>query len=437
MPGPISDATLGNRFWIDTNLGAIDIGGPNGLKGPNGPAQPSMVQHDSTIISFVNANNDPMTQSAINKAEIFAASRTLSDDEILLQETRASENKQLLLGNDGSALLDEVALAFQDKHGVEGRDFCQTALNKLMASREFDTRARGELPDGTPRLLGETGRAALKNAVLGLATMLKEGTISEKAVVVLADSHFYDASNRTDMLKLAAASASKVKELFIGENRFMALVNQCKDTLANMEDRLSPEQKLQIEQDIIQLEELARQAIAHRKAATRCIKTDFNFTDASGKVKSDMAYQKKQLDQIRDGLRAFRFDLDTAMGVKMGKMEWLRRKFDNARSNISSASRMTTEQFNQLKEDDAQFNQLLTKLRDRMSSSVIFGPSLKQDVYQKTSKYVGWEDQVSVVDSAIAATKLSHLTNDRIRYHFAGAEKLQHATIDKFNDELG
>ena len=101
MPGLISDATLGNRFWIDTNLSAMSVGGPNGLNGPNGPAQTSKVQHDSAITSFVNANNDPMAQSAINKAEIFAASRTLSDDEILLQETRASENKQHLLGNNG------------------------------------------------------------------------------------------------------------------------------------------------------------------------------------------------------------------------------------------------------------------------------------------------------------------------------------------------
>ncbi len=431
MPGPISDATLGNRFWIDINLGMM------GVDRPNVPAQTSKVKHDATITSFVNANTDPLAQNSINKAEIFAGYHTLTDDEMAQQEARSLENKQILLGNDGTAFLDEVALAFQEKHGVEGRDFCQIALNKLMASQEFDTRARGELPEGTPRLLGVTGLAALKNAVLGLATMLKEGQISEKAVVVLADSHFYDASNRTDMLKLAAASASKVKELFIGEERFMALIKQCKDTLADMDQELTPEKKLEIQQDITQLEVLAQQAIAHRKAATKSIKTDFDFTDASGKSKSDMDYQKKQLDQIRDGLRAFRYDLDIARGVKMGKMEWLRRVMDNSRSSVPSGSRMTTAQFNQIKQDDAQFNTLLAKLRNNMSSCTLFSPRVSQDEYQKASKFVDWQDKMSIDDSAIAATKLSHLTNDRIRYHFAGAEKLQNATVDKFNEAMG
>ena len=105
MPGPISDATLGNRFWIDTNLGKTGIDGPSGLQGSGAPAEASMVQHDSTITTFVKANSDPMAQNAINKAEIFAASHTLSDDEIQQLEIRASENKQILLGNDGAYIV--------------------------------------------------------------------------------------------------------------------------------------------------------------------------------------------------------------------------------------------------------------------------------------------------------------------------------------------
>ncbi len=450
MTERLSDSTLGNRFWAVTDFSMQPITGADATDATAAPV--ADVKHNTTITSFVNAGGDTMAQSAINKAELFAASHTVDADEMRLETEVANRNLETLIGDEDAVdgFIEEAAEKYVEMHpGVEkdeAKDVCRTALRKLMVTQEFDDRAHVELPpsagldgdDATARRLGPQGLAALKNAVIGLGSMLKDGKISEKAVLILADSHFYDASNRPDMLRLAADSAQKVKELFIGEERFNALIQQCKDRLAEIQDTLTPAKKDELEAQITHLEQLRDQAVAERKKATACIKTDYQFTDPTGEVKYDKKYQKQQIDQIRDSLRAFRYDIDRATGKPMGKMEKMRRFFDNARSSVDKQSRMTADQLVTIRKMDDKFNTSLGKLRDELFRGAPAEEARGElDDYEKVSGNVSRTDKMDIDACCVAATKLSHLTNDRIRYHYSGVEKREAANYKDISKALG
>ena len=112
--------------------------------------------------------------------------------------------------------------------------------------------------------------------MLGLAGMLRNGTIREDVVLILANEKYYDAANRTDLLRLATDSAQKVKDLFIGKERYNALIQQCKDRLRVLGENIAPELLPLINQRIGALEQLRNEAIRLRTAATAGIKTDYS-----------------------------------------------------------------------------------------------------------------------------------------------------------------
>ena len=455
MTQRITDATLGRRFWAVNDYSKLT--GPNALN-PANPADAEKIEKNNTlpptVLSFVNAGGDTMAQSAINKAQLFATTHTLTADEAQREAVKAAANRLVLLGDEAevTAVVDEVAAVFvQRNEGVtleDAKEFGRTALNKLMVTSEFDTRANSQLP-ANPALatmrLGEEGLKSLKNAMLGLAEMLNDGTIREDAVIILADGKYYDAANRLDLLRLTADSAQKVKDLFIGKERYDALVKQCKDRLRALGDNISQQQKQMIETQIAALEHFKNEAIRMRTEATACIKTDYRIQDSSGKEKNERKFQKKQLDQIRDSLRAFRYDIDRASGKGMGMMEWVRRKFDNLRSSINQ-NRITAIHYNNIVENDNTFNDSLRIIREELDAAeqavnpanpANHEPQPEMDVFEKVSGNVGLADTINSNDFAEAATKLSHLTNDRIRYHYSGAEKREAANFKAISDELG
>ena len=440
MTQGINDKVLGSRFWVANDFQPLQQN-DNASNVANAQLiqhRPAIkVKHDSTAFSFATNGEDAMVKSAINKAEIFAASHTLSEEERNQETAKANNNKQYLLGDDDAVqqFLDDVNALYADKFGENGANFCATALNKLMVTHEFDERAK--IARNNNRLLGGDGLESLKNAVLGLARMLQEGKISENAVVVLADSNIYDASNKADLLRLVADSAQKTRELFIGEKRFNALIQLCENNLHNNGHNLTPEEINTIRALIEQLKEFAKEAIRLRSQASSGIKTDYQFTDDTGKVKSDSDFQEKQIKQIRESLRAFRYDLDQRRGVSMGIMERMRRSSDNTFS-LFSGTRIDRQMYTQMQVADNRFNDLLKLIQLRTMGNNAPEPQLDaNNPYAGTSDEVVLGDTISLDASAKAATHLSHLTNDRIRYHWSGAEKRVEANAKAIKKELG
>ena len=159
MTQHINDKVLGSRFWLvndfqplQQNDNASNVANAQLIQ--HRPAR--NVEHDATVFSFVTNGNDGMVKSAINKAEIFAASHTLSEEERNLETVKANNNKRYLLGDEDAvnAFLDEVKGLYTSRFGEDGVNLCTTALNKLMVTREFDERAKIARNKG---VLGQTG----------------------------------------------------------------------------------------------------------------------------------------------------------------------------------------------------------------------------------------------------------------------------------------
>lgn len=414
MPPPITDAVLGSRFWLVNDFSPLE-NAQNNVNAPAPEGAPANVKHDAAVFSFVANAGDEMVRSAINRAEMFAAQHTLTDNDRLIASAQVNGVSSVLLPGSAKAELLTRAVQLFAARGLEGNanELCERAFAKLMQTKEFVDRA--EL--GEP--LGTEGRKALLNAVLGLAKMLGGGSISDSAVIELANGNFYDASKKTDLLRLAADSARKVCDKFIGEAKFDEVIASCQAALDGA-NGLSQERRAEIEGMIRNLRTAKFNAVRDRKTTVDFIKCDYLFTDPSGAVASDSKFQTKQLDTIRDTLRAFRYSIDKCQGRNMSTMERMRRFFDNVRSQLDGRM-ITAERYGALRNLDAAFNNL--------ARSIFSAIDPNQDP-------AGRFTPVSLDESAADATRLSHLTNDRIRYHYSGIEQKQEENIEAFRKEL-
>ena len=80
MVNPVNDNVLGNRFWAVNDLGKLDQVEQPPVVEPD--AEPEKVNPKSTIFTFAANGGDAMATSAINKAELFAASHTLNEEQV-------------------------------------------------------------------------------------------------------------------------------------------------------------------------------------------------------------------------------------------------------------------------------------------------------------------------------------------------------------------
>ena len=97
MTQGINDKVLGSRFWVANDFQPLQQN-DNASNVANAQLiqhRPAIkVKHDSTAFSFATNGEDAMVKSAINKAEIFAASHTLSEEERNQETAKANNNKQ-------------------------------------------------------------------------------------------------------------------------------------------------------------------------------------------------------------------------------------------------------------------------------------------------------------------------------------------------------
>ena len=116
MTERISDATLGRRFWAVNDFNQIQA--PHVPNVANVEEAENRNRLDPNILNFVNAGGDTMAQSAINKAQIFAANHTFGVEEVQREEDRTIANRQTLVGEEAEVnnLVDEVAAVFAQRH---------------------------------------------------------------------------------------------------------------------------------------------------------------------------------------------------------------------------------------------------------------------------------------------------------------------------------
>lgn len=396
MPGPNSiDPSRANRFWQPPEIPQppappIDLGVPP-------PVPPPEAVPDVAVAAFADRGGDGMARPAPNGADVFAAAHVLDGDGREPEAVQAGENTVRLLGAEGAkAFLDEVSAAYAELAGDEDsreiRDLCRTALLKMMATRELRQRAQLRNPVPGPhgevsyRKLDGDGRAELKEQVLGLADMIRTRKISEKAELVCANGKYYDASDSADLLRLAEDSAERAKTLFLGRERFETLIAQCQKAL-DVRGDLSPAERAVFQREIERLKAAADEAVRLRTDAAKGIGTD---AAPAGKAADDREVQALQLDRIRESLRAFREDIDLARGA----------------GEAGGAGRIGPDAYRAIKAADKAFNDLLEAFRGKCAAP----------------EGSPWDGRADADADAEAASRLAHLTCDRIRYHRDGGD---------------
>ncbi len=403
-PGGI-DATLGNRFWLTGDFGKIrkeydsarteNAAGAN-VRAAQGDSNVEVQQTTSdtglTLLSRTGGNE--RYRDVFNRAK--ALGRRAAD------ATNVVGGVAEKLKIDVEALTtDLVAMDKQvrpkEKKGAPPPDpkieqtRAKSVLTTLLMSDEFRARAA----QGKP--LSRQGVESLLNAGLGCLKLIRDGQATEDSLFELVRGEVYDITQTIDVLRLSVKTAQKARELFVGADRIRRLAESaCHEIDAN---RQIPE--ADVKQELKnKLMAQATALIAEREKLSAGLDVTFKLGNGS---KSEL---EKQLKDVREAMRAFRYDLDRIGGESgietrsMGFMERIRRGFDDVGRK---AKTLTANDFTAMRQLEADFNEKLA--------------------YAKTA-----DDQLKL-DTAFsrahfdAVTNLTHLANNRIRYYFSGKEQ--------------
>ena len=416
----VSDAMLGSRFWYSADTEGLsrllDTYAPernDGVAPQNGQLSP--VTHDNTLTSFFVNGSSESIKRAINRAEVFAASHVLNPEAKTAELRRAMATAEKLglniedLSSEINGLMTHDDL-IDPKVSSEARKnlsaMVKVALVKLLVSNEFLARAASDNGEAVAEL-SRAGRDALRNAAIGLTNMLLLGVVSEDAVLYLANGKVHDLGNPADVLNLAVNSAEKVKETFVGKSGVESYKTALKEKFAEFARMNSGGLTVEMEDELARLLSAADRLVRLRETMVASIKTNIQL---SGKK----AEQEDQVHALRESLRAFRYDLDCCRGKKMGRMESLRRKFDDFDFPWKSRARISAEQYQEVLDLERTLNNGANTFFAMLRGAPQGNPPQVETVGENG-------DQVTSLSER--ATSLSHETNDIVRYYFSGHEK--------------
>lgn len=442
--GGVADASLGSSYWITTDLQSLsklyeanDVELNQNLQSVNGegqspqPEAPSVIKGDAVLTSLASGTDSKRVQGAIGQARLLAGTmgkgktveqiqneaktnfetlfdvssegydtmaKTIArmnraflpqaDLEKLEEEVSASEIEmakkamaKILLSHDFEKLLvAENSGAKQDNPkvgpGEQDQNLLEIGGDDLDKSFiEDDVLSLNEKgPEAKPPV--DKRRLAFTNAVLGVLKMTREGAIDLDRVSDYYLGEVYDVGKPADLLRMAVKTAETARKLFVDEDKLNELAARHPD---------KPDLKAKIDR-----------LITARKNASKILDLNvdlgqkFSARDLNGRLKD-----------IREALRAFRYDLDRVTGKKMGFMESVRRKMDNWFS--TSENRINGAVYREMTDLEAEIE---AELAD-------------DEVFQRTAQ------------TAEKATELTHATNNEIRYHFSGVESKH----EKFADQ--
>ena len=267
------------------------------------------------------------------------------------------------------------------------KTLAKTVLTALLSSDEVRARAQENRP------LSRAGVLALLNAGLGSLEMIHKGQATADSIFELVRGDVYDITQPADVLKLSVRMAQKARETFIDADGVRVFVADAQEKI-QAQKGLSEDVKNHL---IKRLESAGERVIAERAALVKSLDVEFSLGDGSPEV------LEGKIKDVREKLRAFRYDIDRLDGVKMGFMESLRRRLDNVGRKEQVLTRAS---FNTAVDAEASLNFMLRSV----------------GLLNEKGKPLTLP---TVLDSAhlAATTHLTHLANNRIRYYFSGKEQ--------------
>lgn len=401
---PIADSSLGSQYWITMDLRALselyqasqvengqDVQGVQPVAEAGGPSAPGVIGGDSVLTSLASGTDAKRVKGAVGQAKLLAQRMNGGETiQSVLAETRVRFSK--LFGparDDYDRMIRTIArmnrsfLSPEQRQALgaqltEGElDAAMRAMGKILMSRDFAERAvsGGELD--------RSGRLAFANAALGVLKMAREGGLDLDRTSDFFMGEVLDVNKPADMLRMAVKTARTAREKFIDAKRLNALAERYPDLRG-------------------QIDELIRM----RTAASKILDLQLDLGDLSEKT------IKTKLKQVREAMRAFRYDFDRVTGRHMSFMESVRRKMDNWFS--TSEHRTDAAGYAAIRACE---RGLYAALQDKGLSEPEIVEAAPQS--RKTSE---------------TACELTHATNNHIRYFFTGVESKRDAFAAEVHD---
>ena len=405
------DASLLNRFWLTGDVGSVGRDYSTVLleagARPQGAdvagVQAEMTTSDTGMTLLSREGGDARYHDVFGRAQMLGSRAGGAPAQA---ETTARN-----LGLDFGRLSDELAKVFAQRNGLDlddaGRnallDKAKDVLSALFSSEEVQLRALEH------RELSRAGVLALLNAGLGCLKLIADGQATQDSIFELVRGDVYDITRPADVLKLTVKMAQKARETFVNAAQVRALAQSAVDRIA-ANASLPAEMKATLQTRVT---DAAERVIAVREKLCKSLDVSFSLGDGSRKT------LEKQLKDVRERLRAFRYDLDRLGGVKMDVMERLRRCCDNlgrAQPTLTRAS------FYAAEDAERSFNFLVQReFLDQAGADRGNAPRF-----------------ASVLDRARldATTHITHLANNRVRYYFSGKEQKIEAFRQKAHEVL-
>ena len=406
------DASLLNRFWLTGDLGSVGNDYATVLQEAGAQAQGVEVEgeqaqwtsSDTGLTQLSREGGGSRYHGVLGRAQALGRR---ADDAAVDQAGRTAGD----LGLDFDRLTDDLAKIYWQRQQLvpneEGRNDvlakAKGVLTALLSSEEIRMRALEH------RELSRTGVLALLNAGLGCLKLIADGQATNDSIFELVRGDVYDITKPADVLKLTVKMAQKARETFIDaaqvNNLLKAATARIKDNKA-----FPPEMKAELTK---RLEDAAKRVIDEREKLCKSLDVSFSLGDGSQKA------LESQLKDVRERLRAFRYDLDRLEGTKMDFMERQRRRLDNIGRSQPTLTRAS---FKDAEEAEKFFNFLVRReYLDIRSTEQVKIPQLD-----------------AVLDRAHldATTHITHLANNRVRYYFSGKEQKIEAFRQKAHDVL-
>lgn len=393
------DASLLNRFWVTGDLGSVGNDYATVLQEAGAVAQGVEVEgeqaqwtsSDTGLTQLSREGGGSRYHDVLGRAQALGRR---ADDAAVDQAGRTAGD----LGLDFDRLTDDLAKIYWQRQQLvpneEGRNDvlakAKGVLTALLSSEEIRMRALEH------RELSRTGVLALLNAGLGCLKLIADGQATNDSIFELVRGDVYDITKPVDVLKLTVKMAQKARETFIDA----AQVNSLAQTaIKKIQDSTTiPDAMKETLKD--RLEDAAKRVIAEREKLCKSLDVSFSLGDGSQKA------LEKQLKDVRERLRAFRYDLDRLEGTKMDFMERQRRRLDNIGRSQPTLTRAS---FEAAESAEKTFNSLVRR----------------EFLDVRSAKQTDIPQLDAVLDNAHlkATTHITHLANNRVRYYFSGKEQ--------------
>lgn len=399
----ISQSQLGSRFWITKDTESFQkIYDNSKLSVPSfsAPHLTRVKASDRRMLSLTQTGVSDKLKNVFGQAKAFA-------EKIDVESHDFSYNTKLLgaLGDENLESLaksvvrilvqDEVLHGESEPHKVQDEiGNAKNVLKLMLATDDFKDLLLA--PNATAADKAKV-RLALVNAAAGALRLVWDGNATYDSIFELSKGDLFDLAKGTDVYRLAVATAAKARETFIDA--------------AGLKDKVDGF----IASNSLTYEE--RNSLL--KALDDVVTAREEISGVLGKVKFDVgdgktATVEKKLKEVRERMRAFRYDIDRKRGSVKAGMEGVRRWFDDI-NGVQDGREKVEKGFAKEAEAVRELNKLL-KLDPGANNRI------------KTCLEA---------DTTTEATNLTHTANNEIRYYFTGKERRLDVFSAKAHEVLG